>query len=286
MKICLLFSNHNSFKHKTYFYLQEECYRNLKTGAESGWDFSSRWIKDPKKNFSLAFTKTAEIIPVDLNAFLCGAHKEVAKFHDLLGNTEEAAIWWDKALVIQKAIQAVLYDWNDGIWYDYDITSKTSRKMFFPSNFAPLWAEAYNRYFKNGYGTRAAQYFKKTVNEKEILGGIPSSLMQTGEQWDLPSAWPPNQDVVIMGLYSTGSTEAQEVAVKFARRWVQSNKLGYTRSGDMFEKYDALVPGQFGGGGEYTVQAGFGWSNGVVISFLEQFPDIASEGNWEENKNA
>lgn len=39
----------------------------------------------------------------------------------------------------------------------------------------------------------------------------------------------------------------------------------------MFEKYDAHTVGKQGGGGEYAVQHGFGWTNGVAIWILNEF---------------
>lgn len=53
--------------------------------------------------------------------------------------------------------------------------------------------------------------------------------------------------------------------------WIDANLLGYRQSGAMYEKYDARIPGQYGGGGEYEVQIGFGWSNGVALSLIDQF---------------
>lgn len=41
----------------------------------------------------------------------------------------------------------------------------------------------------------------------------------------------------------------------------------------MFEKYDATNPIRVGSGGEYQVQLGFGWTNGVVFDFLSIFAD-------------
>jgi len=38
-------------------------------------------------------------------------------------------------------------------------------------------------------------------------------------------------------------------------------------------QYNAVIPGEGGGGGEYHVQTGFGWTNGVVFEFLSTFPD-------------
>lgn len=46
---------------------------------------------------------------------------------------------------------------------------------------------------------------------------------------------------------------------------------GFEASGAMYEKYDAIKAGEYGGGGEYEVQLGFGWSNGVALAFIDQF---------------
>ncbi len=58
--------------------------------------------------------------------------------------------------------------------------------------------------------------------------------------------------------------------------------LGYwTPFRPPFFQYDATsTQGQAGGGGEYEVQTGFGWSNGVVIEFMNLFGDelLADDG--------
>lgn len=38
------------------------------SAAESGWDFSSRWFKDSR---NIETIETTDIIPIDLNAFIC-----------------------------------------------------------------------------------------------------------------------------------------------------------------------------------------------------------------------
>lgn len=43
-------------------------------------------------------------------------------------------------------------------------------------------------------------------------------------------------------------------------------------AGDVqFEKMDAERPGEPGGEGEYQVQTGFGWSNGVALQLLATY---------------
>lgn len=44
-------------------------------------------------------------------------------------------------------------------------------------------------------------------------------------------------------------------------------------------QYDAEVVGGHGGGGEYGVQLGFGWSNGAVMDFMDKYGDsLSSKG--------
>ncbi len=48
-------------------------WQDLRAAAESGWDFSSRWLDDP---MDLSTIRTTSIIPVDLNALLFHLEKK------------------------------------------------------------------------------------------------------------------------------------------------------------------------------------------------------------------
>ena len=53
---------------------RKEWYMHMKSGAESGWDYSSRWFVTSKERSAeeeLLGVQTGDIIPVDLNSFLC-----------------------------------------------------------------------------------------------------------------------------------------------------------------------------------------------------------------------
>ncbi|KAJ8927272.1 hypothetical protein NQ314_020275 [Rhamnusium bicolor] len=268
VRTCSIYKNQNE---------KELCYKNLKGAAESGWDFSSRWIFDNKGgvNANLTRIQTSRIVPVDLNAYLCKAFEELSRFYLLLGNQAKSKQWQEKVDSWKKSIELVLYDKKDGIWYDYDISLSRLRKYFFPSNFAPLWTESYERHLGKLYGSRAAKYIRNQGIHK-FKGGIPTSLRQSGEQWDFPNAWPPLQEVVILGLLKSGDSDAFQLAKRFATLWINANILGYSGDKEMFEKYDAVNSGQYGGGGEYSIQTGFGWTNGVALSIINEFPGIVT----------
>ena len=62
---------------------QADLYAELATGAETGYDYSSRWCKVPVQNVSdnnpaLRTLNTRAIIPVDLNSLLAGDHALVS----------------------------------------------------------------------------------------------------------------------------------------------------------------------------------------------------------------
>jgi hypothetical protein len=52
--------------------------------------------------------------------------------------------------------------------------------------------------------------------------------------------------------------------------WLNTCYIAFNRTGYMYEKYNAYQVGVGGGGGEYTPQVGFGWSNAVALILLQQ----------------
>src|SRR5690606_7715656 len=60
-----------------------EVYRNLRAGAESGWDFSSRWLADGR---SLHTIRTVELLPPDLNSLLHALESTLARAHAAAGD--------------------------------------------------------------------------------------------------------------------------------------------------------------------------------------------------------
>ena len=100
-------------------------------------------------------------------------------------------------------------------------------------------------------------------------------MHDSGQQWDFPNGWPPLQQLIIQGLENTGDPRAKKLAFDLAQKWILNNFEAYKESmpNAMFEKYDVTVVGLPGGGGEYDVQLGFGWTNGVILELLTLYGD-------------
>ncbi|CAH2106734.1 unnamed protein product [Euphydryas editha] len=251
---------------------QRQFYIDIKSAAESGWDFSTRWFmnKEGNNNGNLSTIHTTEIIPVDLNSIFANALQNVAIFHGLLKNPRRASHWAYLATKWRNSIKEILWNKEDGIWYDWDLTNQIHRKYFYPSNLAPLWLDAVDKSFVKINAPRILEWLSKS-HSLDYPGGVPTSLFRSGEQWDFPNAWPPLVSVVVNSLEALDTKESLQIAFKVAQSWVRACYTGFTETKQMFEKYDVETPGRVGGGGEYTVQSGFGWSNGVILEFLAKY---------------
>jgi len=101
--------------------------------------------------------------------------------------------------------------------------------------------------------------------------GSPTIAMgvRTGQQWDAPNGWAPLQWIAVDGLRRYGQARLAE---SVACRWMMNVKHVYEDGDRLVEKYDVIDPLQRGGGGEYPLQDGFGWTNGVMRRFMQLYP--------------
>lgn len=100
--------------------------------------------------------------------------------------------------------------------------------------------------------------------------GIPASSIATGQQWDFPNVWAPYHDWIVEYLVEANRSDT---GFDIAQRFVRSVHCGWRKTTYIYEKYNADKVGEYGAGGEYVVQEGFGWTNGVVVIFMNLFGD-------------
>ena len=93
--------------------------------------------------------------------------------------------------------------------------------------------------------------------------------------------------MVIEGLRRSSSPKMQEKAYEIAEKWVLTNLFVYEKTENhMWEKYsvNGSYP-QTGSGGEYDVQDGFGWTNGVILDLLVTYSDRMLYPSLQTNEN-
>lgn len=237
-----------------------EVYRHLRAGAESGWDFSSRWLAD---GATLATIRTTDIVPVDLNSLLFAVERRIADECAALQDKVCARDFARQADRRRAAIDRYLWVAEEARYADLDWRAQRRTDHLSAATLYPLFV---------GAASPAQARAVAATTEARLLapGGLRTTLVGTGQQWDRPNGWAPLQWVAVEGLARTGH---ERLAREIARRWVATADRVYRETGKMLEKYD-VEQVRAGGGGEYSTQDGFGWTNGVVSALLDRYPDL------------
>ncbi|WP_417885527.1 alpha,alpha-trehalase TreA [Zunongwangia sp.] len=233
---------------------KEYVYRNLRAAAESGWDFSSRWIKPNKKGeFNLSAIHTTDILPVDLNTLLFHLEKTLAKAYLIDGEQEKYKNY--KALANKRAAAIEKYFWSpkNSFYMDYDFTKQQHTSVISMAGVYPL-------FFQISSEEKAKKV--AAIVESQLLkkGGVVTTSNYSGQQWDAPNGWAPLQWICYKGFQNYGISK---LASTIKKRWTSLNKKVYKDTYKMTEKYNVEDISKESGGGEYPTQDGFGWSNGV-----------------------
>ena len=100
-------------------------------------------------------------------------------------------------------------------------------------------------------------------------GGIVATDVVSDQQWDKPNGWAPLQWMAIEGLKNYDETALADI---IAHNWLRTVKRVYMEQNKLVEKYHiADYAPQPGGGGEYPLQDGFGWTNGVTRRLISLY---------------
>ncbi len=238
----------------------ETVYRDLRAAAESGWDFSSRWLKDPQR---LSSIRTTDVVPVDLNSLMLTMEEAIARRCAEQQDRACAERFTRLARQRHQALDRYFWIAREGRYADWDRAARQPTPRLSAATLYPLFAGAASR--------EQAQAVSATVQHELLAaGGLRTTALATGQQWDRPNGWAPLQWIAIAGLERSGQPA---LAREIARRWLGTVTAAYVETGKMLEKYD-VEERKPGGGGEYPTQDGFGWTNGVTSAILDRYPGL------------
>ena len=234
----------------------KEVYRDLKAAAESGWDFSTRWFADGK---NLATIETTNIIPIDLNSLMFNLEMILAKAYLVDQNKVEVDKFTRLAMRRQDAMERYCWSMEKSFYFDYNWVNKKPTSIISMAGMYPF-------YFRSASPMRMEAAHPVLQTELLRAGGFVSTKVKSGQQWDAPNGWAPLQWIGIKGLRNY---DQHTLADEVSGRWLALNRKVYKNTGKMVEKYNVEDLSLEAGGGEYPVQDGFGWSNGVAKALIK-----------------
>jgi alpha,alpha-trehalase len=235
----------------------EKLYRDLRSAAESGWDFSSRWFRNGK---DLETIHTTDLIPVDLNCLLLHLERMIAKGYSQRKQEKLSAQFMKKVDARRRAILTYAWDPDKGFFFDYDFVAQKRSDIKSLAGIYPL-------FFELAEPAMAEKMSHVIQNEFLKPGGLVTTLVDTDQQWDAPNGWAPLQWMTYKGLRNY---RLDKLAGDIRKRWLRQNIRVYEVTGKMMEKYNVMDTTLLAAGGEYPNQDGFGWTNGVALAFIKE----------------
>jgi alpha,alpha-trehalase len=227
-------------------------YRGDRAMRESGFDTSFRFGP---------FSGSADhFAPVCLNSLLFKYEEDMAHIATLLGRRSEVTVWQHRAAARKAAINKYLWNPDTEMYVDYDFVAHKQSEYHFLTMFYPLWAGAAS--------TAQASAIHSHLNLFEQSGGLQTSDVISGVQWDAPFGWAPITWLAVAGLERTGyHNDSARIAGKFDATVLEN----FQRDGTIREKYDVA-----NGSANVLVAAGyksnvvgFGWTNAVYLKFAD-----------------
>ena len=158
-----------------------------------------------------------------------------------------------------------MWDERAGAFFDFDWQRGRLCTALTAATVTPLYVGLASR--------EQARRIARTVRQRLLsAGGIATTEIDSDQQWDHPNGWAPLQWLAKRGFDQYDETA---LAQDISDRWLKTVGKLYERKNKLIEKY-SLIPMQAGavggGGGEYPLQDGFGWTNGVTRRLLRDSP--------------
>lgn len=234
-------------------------YRHIRAAAESGWDFSSRWFAD---GATMRTIRTTELVPPCLNTFLYGLERAIAHGAARAGDPAAVDEFARRAEARADAMESTLWNEETGLYDDLHWPSERLAGNVSCAGVYPLFERIAGR----SRGSKVA----RTLEDRLLkAGGLVATDTNTGEQWDSPNGWAPLHWIAVEGLAGYGETA---LADETAMRFLGTVRTVFQETGRLLEKYN-VVERLPGGGGEYPLQDGFSWTNGVAAALMRREAD-------------
>ena len=254
----------------------QKLYKDIRAGAASGWDQSSRWFGD---SATLATIETSDIVPVDLNSLLARTEKMLALAHRAANNPSRAMEYEDRFRQRVDAINRVHWDPQNEIYRDYNFVRGHQTAVESAAMAYPLYV---------GIATPGQTSGVARAIEDKLLfpGGIVATTTdESDQQWDggtkegdgQKNVWAPLNWAGARGLarmahmFKAAGVEVDvqpwlELSERVRSSYMSGVEIAFNVHGTVPEKHRGDNPAQIGQGGEYQAVTAFAMASEIFVA--------------------
>ncbi len=223
------------------------------------------------------FDEAEEMDCIDFSAFLASDARCLSEIAEILGKEEEHRLWLDRFNLVKTRINDILWDKEDGFYYDRRLSDGELHKVKSVASFIPLFAGVCEK-------EQAERLVEHLKNPEEFGTAFPiptvSADDKTYKTMDMfrGTVWLNFNCLVVRGLMDCGYTEEAE---ELKKKTVETIKYWYENDGVIYEFYDSrnkFSPSRISRKGpalqpympELRLQSvrDFSWGASAVIDFL------------------
>ncbi|KAF8627421.1 hypothetical protein AX17_006236 [Amanita inopinata Kibby_2008] len=174
-------------------------YAELASGAETGWDYSTRWFDRNSSATGLRSLNVRNTVPVDLNSILYKNRMLVA---GLYGSSSKSSADAHRAAAaaLKDGVLDLMWDSTKLAFYDFNLGSNSRNSEFTMATFYPMWSGIVPPEVAGGSAAAFGYFSAVNMVMNRYNGTFPVTFIDSGLQWDAPNTWPPHQYIVLQAL--------------------------------------------------------------------------------------
>lgn len=224
------------------------------------------------------FDEANEMDCIDFSAFLANDMRCLSQIAKIIGKDDESDYWKEKFETLKEKINTILWDENDGFYYDRKLSDGEFHKVKSVASFIPLFAGVCDE-------SKAKKLVEHLKNPKEFGTPFPiptvSADDKTYKSRDMfcGTVWLNFNYLIALGLEDYGfNAEAQDLR----KKTIETLKHWYLNDGVLYEFYDSMnefSPSRLSRKGtplqpympeiRYQSVRDFSWGACAVIDFLQ-----------------
>lgn len=250
------------------YHLTQSYYAADRAIRASGFDLSGR--------FGNAGQWALHYAPISLNVLLLQMAEDIDQLSIMAGQPPlngEEALGKRRQFLARYFARGPNGGYADRLIAD-DLSRKVPRFAYpYATQFYLLWADVLTdrdsrrALVRELQADRGGSRFLAPVSAGQF--GTPTSLENTGKQWDAPFAWAPIQYFAVGGLTKADFPSEANAAMQ---QWIAAVNAFFAQTGVLIEKYDSKNPTSDPRVriGYAQTQRGFGWTNAVYMLFVNR----------------
>jgi alpha,alpha-trehalase len=192
------------------------------------------------------------------------------------GDQGEAQHFATLAIDRREAIRRLMWNPHDGFFTDYLWREGRQSDVLSAATVFPLC-------FRVATSEQAHAMAAALRQKLREPGGLGTTEIENGQQWDRPNGWPPLQYLAIEGLEAKGE---RDLAGEIADRWLTHDCQGLCERGSAGGEIRCRANGRSreaaaGAEANGELQVGFGWTNGVLAKLMAEFPVLSAHAQHQ-----